>query len=374
MFSLFAGADGGGAKMDPNQLIKDVEGLFDLVTNTQTSSTLIVIGLIVLVLGVVIGVKIDFAKSPRSLRYAFIGCVSVGVLFCAAGPLFALLNLSKYPIQRVLPSKAFDNLETNERVTWLIRLIPYDPENSGLAIGNLKQIGPPDQQYSFVASDDELAGYTVEQAVRMTGIPYSHDQRVSAIIFPVPHQPSTRTNALYPANARGLLQVIQNVEANTQNKIENTLFTGSNTLRDDEAADLRNYSALNYWRWDNYFKFYPRYCQIAHDFECDVRLHYSAHSYLSGPNTDWHPLGLAQIGTQKDACDIPVADYCKVSDLNSANNSWKSKKAELLKSFGSRIFLMQNLKIESIKDRVMIDFGEPDKQYIPNMTLRPSPQ
>jgi hypothetical protein len=301
------------------------------------------------------------------------GCLIGGVLFCASGPLFALLNLSKFPIQRISPAKAFDNLETNERVTWLLRLIPFDPDSQpDLAIGKLKQIGPPEQQYTFVASDDELGGYRVDQAVRMTGLPYSSGQRVSAIIFPVPRPPISRTSALFPANARGLLQVIQNIEANTQNHIQNSLFTGTDTLKDDEAVDLRNFNALNYWRWDNYFKFYPRYCQIAHDFECGLT--YSAHDHLSGPNTDWHPLGLAQIGTQRDACDIPAADYCKVSDPSSAKNSWKSMEPALLNNFGSRVFLIQNLTIDSIKSRVLIDFGEPEKQYIPNMSLRSNPE
>jgi hypothetical protein len=360
--------------MDFNSLVSDLQQLFDLATNTQTSSILIVVGLILLLVGIVIAVKADPATSP--LRYVLIGCLSAGVLFCAAGPLFALFNFSKYPIQRVPVSKAFDNLKTNERVSWLIRLIPYDPNPDGqpnLAIGKLTQIGPQEQQYTFVASDDELAGYPVDQAVRMTGISYSPGQRVSAIIFPVPPQPDTRAKALYPANARGVLQVIQNLESDPRNKITNSLFTGQDTLTAEEAADLKNFNALNNWRWDTNFKFYPHYCQIALDFVCTLPP-YSARSYISGPNTDWHPLGLAQISAARDPCDPDIRpNFCKVPDLNSAENSWKAMKSALLKSFGSRVFLMQNLKIDSIQDRVLIDFGEPTTEYIPNMTLRPSP-
>ena len=358
--------------MDFNSLVSDLQQLFDLATNTQTSSILIVVGLLLLLVGVVVAVKTDLAT--RTPRFVLIGCLSAGVLFCAAGPLFALFNFSKFPIQRVSVSNAFDNLRTNERISWLIRLIPYDPVNQpGLAIGKLTQIGPQEQQYTFVASDDELAGYPVDQAVRMSGISYSPEQRVSAIIFPVPHLPDTRANALYPANARGVLQVIQNLEADPQNKITSSLFTGQNALSAEEAIDLKNYNALNYWGWDNYFKFYPHYCQIALDFVCKLPT-YSARSYISGPNTDWHPLGLAQTSIARDPCDPDIRpNFCKVPDLNSSNNSWKTMKAALLKSFGSRVFLVQNLKIDSIKDRVLIDFGEPSTQYIPNMTLRPSP-
>ncbi len=152
-------------------------------------------------------------------------------------------------------------MQSNERMNWLIRLIPYWRQPD-LSIGKLKQLGPPDQHYTFVAADDELGGYRVDKAVRMTGISYSDGQRVSVIIFPVPHQSTDRENALYPANARGLPQVIQNIESAPQdhNPISKPLFSGANTLTTEEAADLRNFHALYNWRWSNYFSHYPRYC------------------------------------------------------------------------------------------------------------------
>lgn len=353
--------------MDFDSTVTNFQRLFELIGNNLWSTTLTAIGLILLAIGTAFGgraLKSDPQNTPAWLKSGLFFCLIGGVGFAAAGPTVALVGYWKYPIARVSASTAFDNLETNARISWLIRLIPFDPDTQPtLSIAHLTQLGPPEQKFTFVAAYDELVGYGVDEAVRMIGGVYYSGERVSAIIFPVAGR------QLFPANARGLLQVIKNLESDAHTQIATPFLRGMN-LSDDENTDLSRANALNYWRWDNYFSYYPHYCQMAQTFRCGLT--YSAHNYLSGPNIDWHPLGMAQKDTSRDPCDHPEPNYCAVSDSNSAPNSWKSMKAKFLSGFGSRVFLIQNLTLESIKDRVLIDFGEPEKQYIPDIGLRSS--
>src|SRR5262249_49637328 len=128
--------------------------------------------------------------------------------------------------------------------------------------------------------------------------------------------------------------------------------------------------ALTYWRFDSYFRYYPHYCKLAQTFRCDTRNAYSARPYLGGLNIDWHPLGFANRNAQHDPCDDNVDSYCAVSDVGSPDKSWKDAEAALKADFGARVFFIENLSIDGIKDRVLIDFGEPERQFIPDIGLR----
>jgi hypothetical protein len=349
----------GGIAMDISEAINDAKSIFDLVTNTPASAILSAVGLILLILGVGIAVRAlkDPSKMPFWLQAGFFACIIGGVLFSAAGPSLALFSFSKDPIVTIPAAKAFDNLETNVRVNWLIRLIPFDPQaNPELAIGRLTQLGPPDQQYTFVAAYDELVGYRVDDVIRMIGGTYSNDQHVSAIIFPVQNHLQ-----VYPANARGLLQVIQSVEMKNGNQIAKPLLKGTPALSQDEQTDLSRLDALIYWSWDNYSQRFPHYCALAEVFRCDSS--YSAHHYIGPVNIDWHPLGFAQRNASQDSCSPSHASVCAIS-------SWKSAETSLSSNFGSRAFLIKNLTIDTIANRVLIDFGDPAHQYIPDIGLR----
>ena len=339
--------------------------LLGLIGSNPWSSILSTVGLVLFCFGVAIGtraLKSDPLKTPFWLKFGLYFCLIIGVLFSATGPLVALMAYLRNPIEKVSVATAFGNLETNARITWAIRLIPFDPETQPqLAIGQLKQIGPSEQKYTFVGVYDELVGYGVDDAVRMLGGTYYSPERVSAIIFPLAGR------QIYPANARGLLQVIQNIETDEGIQISNSRLLAPDALSLEESSDLKNTNALNFWRFDSYFQYYPHYCRLAQTFRCDKRNTYSAHAKLGGPNIDWHPLGFAKKNTQHDPCDD--TNYCAVSDANSAHRSWQAAEAKMMMEFGGRAFLMDNLSIDTIKDRVLIDFGEPERQFIPDIGL-----
>jgi hypothetical protein len=100
----------------------------------------------------------------------------------------------------------------NSRVDWLIRLIPYNPiSEPDLAVSRLQMLGQPKLLYTFVAPYNELRGYNVLQAVRMIGGNIKPRQNVSAIIF-------ERTTDIIPANAKGLLQIVHDIQKDQANR------------------------------------------------------------------------------------------------------------------------------------------------------------
>jgi hypothetical protein len=342
-------------------LIDNLRSIFALVTSTPAAAMLSAVGFLLLPLAVWIAVRglksDDVTKTPFWQKTAFFVCLIGGVLFSAAGPSVALFAFAKNPVGMVSPAKAFDNLETNVRVHWLIRLIPFGQQNrSQLAIGSLKQLGPPEQQYTFVGAYDELVGYGVDDAIRMLGGTFSDGQHVSAVIFPI--QDNLQ---VYPANARGLLQVVQKVEMRDSSQITTPLLKGTGALGKAASDDLPHVDALAYWAWPNYRDLYPEYCRLAQTFRCDSK--YSAHRYVGPVNIDWHPLGFAQKNATQDSCSLNPVNYCAVSD-------WKSAEKNLSNNFGARIFLIENMSIDQIPNRVLIEFGDPSHQIIPDIGFR----
>jgi hypothetical protein len=105
-------------------------------------------------------IKLKPEETSTLLRVSLFSSLVGGMIFSAAGPALALFWVSQSPIPKVPLEKAFDYLETNEKVAWLIRLIPFDQQTDPeLAVGRLVRLGPLKQQYSFVAPYEELAGY-----------------------------------------------------------------------------------------------------------------------------------------------------------------------------------------------------------------------
>jgi hypothetical protein len=223
-------------------------------------------------------------------------------LFSAAGPSLALFWVTQKPIeaasaekpiQTVSADDAFDRLERNDRVEWLIRLISYDPKTDPqLSIHRLTRLGPPKQQYSFVAAYDELIGFNVTEALRMIGGSFTPGHHVSAIIFP-------RTTQLYPASARGLLQVVQHVENRKDVDIVKPFIVGRAVLNEGELAELKEDSLPSY-RFSNYRHRYRSYCELAQELRCDGS--YSVRDYIGELSIDWTPLGYAQRDPEQHSC------------------------------------------------------------------------
>jgi hypothetical protein len=348
-----------GANMpDIDSIIQNISTIYQLIASNTWSATLSVVGLLLLLIAIYAAYRAISSKpedTPTYLRaFLFVSLIG-GIIFSAAGPSIALFYVSEGPIATISPEHAFDKLKDNERVYWVIRLIPFNPQKAPqLAIGNLSSLGPKEQQYSFVAPYEELRGYSVERAVQMTGGTYHLGDHVSAIIFQLdPHQ-------VYPANARGLLQVVQNVENNLDDDAhQKYLLKKTDILKDEDIRDFNNVS-LYTWRWDNYRARYQRYCEAAHKFRCDTE--YSAQKLIGGLYKDWHPIGAAQ-EEQEDPCQTAANDFCKITD-------WNELKKQIMPHFGSRVFLIGNLELSEIGNRYLIEFENPSYQVIPDIGFR----
>src|SRR5260221_6539313 len=196
------------------------------------------------------------------LKWSLFVCLIFGVIFSGAGPSLALFYVSQNSIRTATFDETVGDLRANKRVRYVIRLISYNPNNINPALPNpniasLKQLGLPKQKYSFVANYEELKGHTVKEALEMIGANYIDGYRVSAVIFPL------RTD-IYPANARGVLQVISSVEGSS-NLDTKEKFLEPGKLNADELDEFDDTGIPSY-RIDAYKKFYPHYCELARAF------------------------------------------------------------------------------------------------------------
>lgn len=290
--------------MDIGALLDSIIKIFQLLTASSASTLLSIVGF-----GLLVVAGILAYWTPQTKTALLISLVA-GIFFSAAGPGVALLNVEQKTIKKLDSEQAFKRLQDNAEVKYVIRLISYDPsQESGLAIDRLTNLGPPDQLYSFVASYDEVVGYKVIDALAKVGQSDKDVKRVSGIIFPL-HTP------LFPANARGLLQVIQEVETRKaiQTLLKRKLVDGTNALNDGEiqdlaATDIPSYRLLAFK--DNY----RHYCELAREFHCNRTSSYSAQAYIGALSKDWHPLGFAQNDPTGDRCRLSVSQVLRIYGL-----------------------------------------------------------
>jgi hypothetical protein len=346
--------------MDIGAIVDAIVKIYELVTSTSSTAFLSVVGFaLLLIAGVLAYIAIKSKPEELSLWIKLALFISLlgGMLFSAAGPSLALFYVSQSAlttIQKMGSARAFKNLEENKKVDYVVRLIAYDQgEEPKLGIDQLKNLGPPDQIYSFVASYDELVGYTVKEAIEKIGQRYVNGNGVSAIIFPL------RTN-LFPANARGLVQVVQEIEQRKDIELKKKFLEGANVLNPGELKDLSSKDIPSY-RIVSFRDKYRHYCELSHQFYCEPS--YSARTFVGGLSKDWHPLGFSQRNPPDDACSIPVGTYCDFQD-------WEKARGTYQKDFGSRAFLIRNLEINRIPGRILIDFDNPNEQVVPEIGAR----
>jgi hypothetical protein len=167
-------------------IVSSISQAFSIVGGSPAATTLSVVGLALLLLcaGLAyVALKTDAQHTSTLLKTSLFLSLVGGMLFSAAGPGLALLRVSS-PIGKVSLDQSFENLERNDQVKWLIRLIPFDPHtDANLKAGKLDRLGPPKQYYTFVANYEELVGYTAKAALEMTGTTYDPSQHISAVIF-----------------------------------------------------------------------------------------------------------------------------------------------------------------------------------------------
>ncbi|TQF38762.1 hypothetical protein UNPF46_15085 [Bradyrhizobium sp. UNPF46] len=335
---------------------KVIDGFVQVLSFVLASSStvaLLAVGLILLLITSVfayIAIKSKPEEVTSFFKVAFFVCLVGGLIFSAAGPSLALFYVSQDPIRKKPSNEAIDDLAENKRVRYVIRLISRSPADDALGIDALTQLGPPKQKYSFVADYDELKGYTVKEALDLFGIGLIGGYRVSAVIFPL-------QVGLYPANARGLLQVVSKVEAGVA---PDDRFLKPGKLNQDELREFGDTGIPSY-RLDNFKRFYPHYCELAQTFFCGQ---YAAKDLVGGLYRDWHPLGFSQKNPPAQPCAISTENFCAFSD-------WGKVRQEFKGHFGVRAFLIENLEIRKIPGRMLFDFQDPLRDRIPELGLGP---
>jgi hypothetical protein len=335
-----------------SEAIEALQSLFGLLAESDLSLWLFLSGLLLIVVALVAIWK----AAPRGVTFLLIG---FGIIFLVAGPAVSLLELAREQPQEAgratIPAKqVMQRLRVNAEVRWLARLIPFDPsKHPELSIDRITHLGRSDQRFTFVADYAELRGYRVIDAVAKVGGSLRNAERVSAILFPLDGR------QLYPANARGLLQVVEAIDR-TRGESDQSYqaFGVEDRLNKEERDDLKVLDERNSWAFSRYGQKFGHYCRLAQEFRCDEK--FSARALIGDLSRDWHPLGLSQ---QK----LPASDPCRNDPEKQCEiHSWEDTH-KLAPSVGARAFLIENLELSTLAGRMLIDFSAPDQQRIPDL-------
>jgi len=249
---------------------------------------------------------------------------------------------------------AFEDLQENRAVQWLVRLIAYDATTPELRIDQLKTLGAPHENFIFVADYAELRGYTANEAIHLAGGSLATGQQVSAVLFPLP------SSILYPASVRGLLQVVQRID---QLHAQDANYRPSGLdaiLSAEERQDLSDVS-LPSWAWNRYrghFRSYEAKAKTLRDPNAPA----DAIRFIGHIGGDWCEPGCASLHGHQ------VTDRQQQQELELPGGETIT-----IERFGVRVFLINNFQIANLPGRMLIDFNEPDRQRIPYIEL-PSDQ
>ena len=142
--------------MDISEIVSGISQTVALIIGTPATAILSLAGLLLLLLAAglaYLAITTDVERTSALLKSSLFISLIGGMLFSAAGPSLALFWVSKNPIKQISTEQAFDNLERNAQVRWLIRLIPFDPlTDPQLKVGRLEMLGPKTQFFTFVAN------------------------------------------------------------------------------------------------------------------------------------------------------------------------------------------------------------------------------
>jgi hypothetical protein len=176
-------------------------------------------------------------------------------------------------------------------------------------------------------------------------------QHVSVIIFPV------RGREFFPANARGMLQVIQTIEAVVKSGDAFRAFDGLGDLGGPELQDLSHRDPISTWAFDSYSRYYQHYCTLAQKFRCSKN-RYSALNLIGSINKDWHPLGFSYSRPPAENCNEDTnMNQCSV-------NTWADT-SQYRRSIGARVFLTSNLSLADLDGRILLDVSHPEAEVLP---------
>jgi hypothetical protein len=340
----------------------------------STSLTLLVLAVVLLSVAIFFSQKaLALGKATPAwliicLFAAYVGSITA----VTAAPTVHLLKLrSPRALQR---SDVIHNLKVNERVHYVIRLIPYYQNNKDyLAIGKLTNIGRccdptatdpanqacvkdpapqrcTQQRYVFVADYAELRSLPVLEALSKVGLSTEDVVGVSAIIFPL------RGRDLYPANARGVLQIIDNIDREHANDPSSVYRRFEQLSQNIPPAALVEHGVSSY-AWQSIGPMYPLYCGVAQIFRC-AKPEFSAATRFGRLSRDWHPLGFSR-QTEELPCS-PAVDLCAVN-----KGGWDEVVSrQITEQTIARAFLIDNYRLGDIPGRLMIDYDNPREQTI----------
>ena len=103
-------------------------------------------------------------------------------------------------------------------------------------------LGRPEHDYIFVADYEELVNYTISEAIYKLGGTRKNVNSASVIIFPLEHRD------LYPASARGVLQVVKKIDQERQQQLNYTPFDFDTYLKKNEIQALSD-ERIESWSW-----------------------------------------------------------------------------------------------------------------------------
>ncbi len=323
-------------------LLEDIKLALDYLETFSASSWITLSSLVV---GGVFLRLIYKSNGSDKYRKLYFSGIFISLLLIVFFQTYRLWYVNTLPISS--PKQIFESLKYNKRVTWVVRLIPYCKSTEQfLTIQRLNMLGPENQEYVFVADYDELKNLTISDAVYRLGLSLANKDSVSAIIFPLGNR------ELFPASARGVLQVIMKIDA------ENTGITGYipfnlNALPDSEAQRQLQDQRRVSWSWTEYSQYYDSF-RNAVKFAIDNKI--SALQKIGTIGPDWHATGYSQI--------------LDTQGSNGRNNIFhlttNNKEDIKMPNFGARAFLIRNMVIKDIGDVALIQFSNPDQERIPD--------
>ncbi|MGD9721351.1 MAG: hypothetical protein AB7O59_09090 [Pirellulales bacterium] len=285
----------------------------------------------------------------RVAQFLTMGVRSALVLVCTAalGTTRAAADDNRFP-PPMPAEQAFDDLQSNTRVDWLVRLVAYDPADPVLRIDRLQALGAPHEDFTFVADYAELRGYTAEAAARLSGGAIHQGQHVSAIIFPL------NGRRIYPASVRGLLQLVREVDR------LHAAQPGYQAAGLDKLLDRATLADLDIvtrqsWAWNAYRARFGDYARAVAQLKQRPA---GAIAHIGHIGRDWCEPGCSRLTghhspLRPDTMTLELADG---SPLN-------------IERFGIRVFLIRNLAIDGLDGRMLIDFDDPTRQIIPYFPL-----
>jgi hypothetical protein len=331
----------------PWQQIPDfIKHLLDSITAYSIWAWLLVIGLVLIAFSIVKrsakGTAFwDLQLRDTPLKWSLV----LGICLLGLSQLSVLTHLQT--ARQISAAESFLRLKSNARVRYVVRIVPYDPQENQdkLSVGKIKNLGSPGTDFVFVGDYEELRNYTVKQAIYKLGGTVSGLQHIKAtvIIFPLDNR------MLYPANARGLLQVISIIDKKHKSEPAYQPFQFT-----PDQTEVLNSTQIESYAWKNIRDHFEEYKALSTQFRSN---NFGAAEYMGKIENDWQPEGYAQV-EGLNSSDLDTPDF----ELDAANGQHLT-----VKRYGARVFLIANMQVSDIDDVIICGFSNLDHGLIPDV-------